>query len=249
MMYTDTFESESEFMHSLLSSHNIKMEDGETAVVCTCPKCRKGNVLTRRTVEKVKGDMRTWRFDHYCDTCGERFPIGKIEADIFFHRPYELLDKLETPFGDVHVKVNGKNIPFRYRTDTFADDCHTHDKPVLIHLIDIDMSGLRLDDTVFCGFENNILEYNDSDERVVLHSCESDTQILGFSAFEPDDEESYCYQLETYDGDGFGYRVTTDPGSFDSEHFYQSKFATLAIAVLNKTDYEDADSVLFLALC
>lgn len=172
-----------------------------------------------------------------------------INADIFFHTPYKMLDKLETPFGDIHVKINEKTVPFRYRTSTYEDGDNTKGKPVLMHIIDIDMSELNQEDIVFCGFDNNILEYNDSDERVVMHSCESEKQILGLSAFEPDDEEAYCYQLEDYGGDGFGYRVTTDPDKFDAHHFWQSKITSLYVAVLDKADYEDPDLVLFLALC
>lgn len=104
-------------------------------------------------------------------------------------------------------------------------------------------------DTNMADGETVIIKYNDSDERVVMHSCETDKQILGLSAYEPDDEEAYCYQLEDYGGDGFGYRVTLDPNKFDAHHFWQSKIATLSVAVLDKDDYEDADLVLFLALC
>lgn len=248
-MYTDSIKSESDFLLSLWKSHDTKMADGESLIVGECPKCHKGKVLTRCIHEKSNGELRAWRFDHYCDVCDEKFHVSDISADIFFHRPYKMLDKLETPFGDIHVKVNGKNVPFRYRTSTYDDDENTQDKSVFMHLIDIDLSDLKVEDIVFCGFDKNILEYNDSDERIVLHSCESDKQILGLSAFEPDDEEIYCYQLEDYGGDGFGFRITSDPDKFDAHHFWESKFATLSVAFLEKADYEDPDLVLFLALC
>ena len=248
-MYTDTVENEKYFLSSLWMSHDTNMADGETVIVGKCPKCHRGTVLTRCNHEKRNGELRAWRFDHFCNSCGEKFVLGDINADIFFHTPFKILDRLETPFGNIHVKLNGNIVPFRYRVSTYEDDDNTKGKPVFMHLIDIDMSDLKQEDVVFCGFDKNILEYNDSDERVVLHSCESDKQILGLSAFEPDDEEIYCYQLEDYGGDGFGYRITADPDKFDAHHFWESKFATLSVAVLEKADYEDPDLVLFLALC
>ncbi|MEY8428527.1 hypothetical protein AALA00_12590 [Lachnospiraceae bacterium 46-15] len=247
-MYTGSVETETEFLLSLWKSHDTQMADGETVLVGSCPNCRKGNVLTRCTHEKSNGNLRAWRFDHYCGTCGEKYIVSDISSDIFFHKPYKMLETLETPFGDIHVKVNGQIVPFRYRTETYDDVTNAPDKPVLMHMIDIDLSNTMEGDIVFCGFDENILEYNDSDERSVLYSCESNKQILGLGAFEPDDEDIYCYQLEDYGGDGFGYRVTANPKKFDEHHFRESKFATLSVAVLNKADYKDANLVLFLAL-
>lgn len=247
-MYTDSIDSESKFLTSLWLSHDIKMDDGEVKVVGECPKCHKGNVLTRCIQEIKNGEICSWRFEHYCDCCGEKFIPSDISADIFFNKTHEMLEKLETPFGDIHVKINGRVVPFRYRKEIYKDEVNSPGKPVITHIIDIDFSELEEGDIAFCGFDNKILEYNDSDERAVLHSCESDTQILGIGAYEPDDDKIYCYQLEDYDGDGFRYRVISDPTNFDEHHFLESKFATLSVAVLNKDDYSDSDLVLSLAL-
>ncbi len=246
-MYTGSIESETQFLSSLWRSHDTQMADGETVIVSKCPNCRRGNVLTQCIHEKKNRNLRVWRFNHFCDFCGEKYVVSDISSDIFFHRPYKLLEKLETSFGDVHVKVDGEIVPFRYRTQTYDDKVNVHGKPVFVHIIDIDLSNLKEDDTVFCGFDEHILEYNDSDERIVIHSCENDRQILGLGAFEPDDDEIYCYQLEDYGGDGFYYRVTADPKRFDEHHFRESKYVTLSVAILDKVDYEDADLALFLA--
>lgn len=247
-MYTGSIESETEFLLSLWRSHDTQMADGETVIVGRCPNCHNGNVLTRCIHEKSDWNLRAWRFDHFCNTCGEKYIVSDISSAIFFHKPYKMLEKLETPFGDIHVKINGKIVPFRYCTETYNDEANAPGKPVLMHIIDIDLSSQKEGDTVFCGFARSILEYNDSDEHAVLHSCENDKQILGLGAFEPDDDGSYCYQLEDYGGNGFGYRVTADPKKFDEHHIRESKYITLSVAVLNKSDYEDADLVLFLAL-
>ena len=112
------------------------------------------------------------------------------------------------------------------------------------------MSDLHSGDVVFCGFEDDILEYNDSDERSVIHSCENNSYLLGLCAYEPEEIEfdAYCYQLEDYGKKGFGYRVTSDPKNYDAEEFYQSKIASLAIAWVKKEDYIDPDTEIFCIL-
>lgn len=245
-MYTESIEQEQAFLSRLWKSHNIEMSDGDTVAVGKCPKCQEGTVLTRCTCGEENG-YRSWRFDHFCDTCGEQFEIGKITSDIFFHKPYETIDRLETPFGDIHVTVNEKQIPFRHRIETYK---HSDERPVTLHLIDIDFSDLKIGDTVFCGFNKSILQYFDGDERSVIHSCEDSEQILGLCAYEPDDETSasHCYQLDDYSNKGFGYIITADPHNYDSYNFYQSKITSLAVSWLKKADYEDAELTTFLAL-
>lgn len=161
---------------------------------------------------------------------------------------YRITEKLETPFGNIYVRVNGKPIPFRLRIDSYEDDKNAPSKPVLMQIIEVNLTGMKRGDIIFCGFNSNILEYNDGDERSIIYSCNDEKSILGLCAFEPDDESAYCYRLEEYTGNGFGYRITVDPGDFDGGRFYKSKIISLAVSCLNKSDYEDADLVTFLAL-
>lgn len=146
------------------------------------------------------------------------------------------------------MRVNGKQIPFCLRIDSYEDDKNAPSKPVLMHIIEVNLTDMKRDDMIFCGFNSSILEYNDGDERSIIYSCNDEKSILGLCAFEPDDESAYCYRLEEYTGNGFGYRITVDPGDFDGGRFYKSKIISLAVSCLNKSDYEDADLVTFLAL-
>ena len=249
-MYTKTVEEEIAFISSLWSSHDIKMDDGETIDVGVCPNCHKGTVKTRCTHGIEDGKLRFWKFDHYCDSCGEVFSLGRMRSDIFFHKPYKLVERLETPFGDIKVMVNGKTVPVRYRTEIYENPEDTPAPTVMMHVIDIDLSQLKTDDEVFCGFDQDILEYNDGDEKSIFYSCENDKQILGFCAYKPHerDLDDSCFQLEKYTPKGFGYRVVADPKQFHEKEHYQSKITSLAVSWLNKMDYKDADLAAFLAL-
>ena len=246
-MYTSSVESEQAFYLSLARSHELKMADGETVVAGVCPNCSKGNALIRCTWQKDERGLIQKGYDYYCDACGEKFNLNKIATDIFYHKPFKMLDKLEMPFGDIHVRINDVDVPFRYDTSTYDYYEDTHGKPVLVHNIYIDMSDLKPGDVVFCGFDSSILHYNDSGERFILHSYESDTQILGLGALDPDVEEWYCYWLDACDSNGFYYKVTADPGNF-AEWDYWSWVTSLSMAVLNMADYEDADMTLYMAL-
>lgn len=246
-MYTDSVEKELQFLASLLFSQDTEMADGETVAVGICPKCHKGTVFTRCKHGFVNNVFHSWSYDHYCDVCKEKFVPGRIRSDIFFHKPHEMVEALNTPFGYISVKINGQTKPFRHRIETYDPD---EGEPVTMHVIDIDLSGLKPDDVVFCGFEEEILEYNDGDERSILYSCENGQQILGVCAYEPYeyDLKYCCFQLEDYTPKGFGYRVVSDPRQFNELEFYQSKITSLAVTWLNKAEYADADLVMFLAL-
>lgn len=173
-----------------------------------------------------------------------------VQNEVEFHGPHKLVEELETPFGDIHVRVDGKGIPFSYRIQTYEAPEGKLDKSVTIHVIDIDFSELKIDDTIFCGFENDILEYNDGDENSVLYSCESDKQILGLCAYESYDcdMEYCCFQLEDKSPKGFGYRIVSEPKEFGAHKFYNSKKTSLSVAWVNKADYRDADLVIFFTL-
>jgi hypothetical protein len=243
-MYTDSVENEMVFLAALLSSHKISTANNAVVIVGNCPNCRKGRVITRCT-RSMNNGLEFLKFAHSCDCCGENFLVSRIASDIFFHKPYKMLDTLVTPFGDVHVEVNGCRTSFRYRVDTYEDH---PGKQIMAHIIDLDFSDLKQGDFIFCGFDSDVLMANDSDERSVLYSCENEKLILGLCAFEPDDCESYCYELEDYSQKGFGYRIRRAPDEFDETEFYKSKITSLAMSWINKSEYSDPDTTIFLAL-
>ncbi|MGN0645700.1 MAG: hypothetical protein ACI4J9_01925 [Mogibacterium kristiansenii] len=187
----------------------------------------------------------------YCDNCGEIFDPGTIRSDIFFNKPHKVIDELETPFGSIKVWINGKIVPFRYRITTYDDPEEDALTPtVTMHIIDIDLSQLKVGDEVFCGFDKDLLEYNDGDERSLLYSCENEKQIMGLCAYDPYewDLDNCCFQLKERTSKGFGYCIVSDPNQFDEKKNYQSKITSLAAAWLTKEEYNDADLVMNLAL-
>ena len=119
-----------------------------------------------------------------------------------------------------------------------------------MHIIDIDLSQLKVGDEIFCGFDKDLLEYNDGDERSLLYSCENEEQIMGLCAYDPYewDLDDCCFQLKECTSKGFGYCIVSDPNQFDEKKKYQSKITSLAVAWLTKEEYNDADLVMNLAL-
>lgn len=247
LMYTENTEKEMQFLIKLLYSHDIDMANGDTVPICECPYCHKGMVLCHCTVGEENGYM-SWQYRHICDVCGEEFDINAIQSDIFFHTAYKQETQLATPFGEVCVTANGRKIPFHHRKDTYQTTDEAFEKTIEIDIIDIDLSNFKVEDLIWCGFHEDILEFNDSDERSVLYSCEDEKHILGLCAFEPDDGDDYCYSLCDFSGNGFYYRIEEDPHNFDEKKFYKSKYASLAVACLDKADFEDANTELFCAL-
>ena len=122
--------------------------------------------------------------------------ISRIDSDIFLNTPFEMLDALETPFGNVFVKINSDNVSFRCRKIDQNKDHHIGE---VSFIIDIDTTDLKVGDIIECGFEDNKMEYNDSDERSVLHTCENEKIILGLCGFDPVyhdvEHRYYCYSL------------------------------------------------------
>lgn len=167
-MYTNSVENESEFLMSIWESFDINMGDGETTLICECPKCHIGSVICRCTHDIANGKIQSWKYDVYCDHCGEIFHPEIIRSDIFFNRPHKVIDELETPFGSIKVWINGKNVPFRYCIKTYDDPEEALAPTVTMHIIDIDLSQLKVGDEIFCGFDKDLLEYNDGDERSLL---------------------------------------------------------------------------------
>ena len=112
-MYTNSIEKEKEFLLSILERFHTNRGDGETALICKCPKCHIGSVICRCTHDIANGKIQSWKFDVYCDNCGEIFDPEIIRSDIFFNKPHKVIDELETPFGSIKVWINGKIVPFR----------------------------------------------------------------------------------------------------------------------------------------
>ena len=142
-------------------------------------------------------------------------------------------------------------VPFRYRITTYDDPEEDALAPtVTMHIIDIDLSQLKVGDEIFCGFDKDLLEYNDGDERSLLYSCENEKQIMGLCAYDPYewDLDNCCFQLKERTSKGFGYCIVSDPNQFDEKKNYQSKITSLAAAWLTKDEYNDADLVMNLAL-
>ncbi len=162
-------------------------------------------------------------------------------------RPYVVKGELNTPFGAVRVRVNGNYMPFRYCTSTYE----VHEKaPIVIHMIEVDVSNLHTDDKIFCGLEDDLLEYDDGDENCILYTCENDELMFGIGAFEPYDFDTdwCCFELEKCTAKGYYYRVTYEPADLKRPDIYSSSRISLSIAWIEKSLYEDPDTLLCLAL-
>lgn len=140
--------------------------------------------------------------------------------------------------------------PIRYRNSTYGNTENFCGKPLLLHIIDIDLSELKPEDVITCEFEKDILKINSSDERSVIYSCENEKLLLGFCAYETYEWElvHYCYQLKNCSGKGFRYQIISNPADFDVNQFYQSKIISLAITWIDKDAYKDPDLRIFLSL-
>lgn len=248
-MYTESIETESALCAELISNHSTDMTDGEIKVVRKCPKCAEGTIITKCNIESDDGN-KCWSFHHYCDSCGEIFVPSRIRSDIFFHTPFSTKRCLSTPFGEIKVKINGNETDFRYRTD-----CYEHQgKTIPVDIIDIDVSQLKIGDTIFCGFDSLTFEYADSDENSEILFCGNEKLRLGFSAYDPDEyyDDYHCFLCEDCGlDDSFEYRIKSEPCLLDEKQYYKSKIITLAVALVNIADYkdaDDADTALFLAL-
>lgn len=239
-MYTESIESEQNFLAELIRSCDTSMKDGDEVIVCKCPVCRHGNVVTRCSQHRG-----SWSYEHYCNFCGETFDKNRIRSAIFLHEPFDVSSVIDTPFGSIRTAVNGKEVPFHFRHE---NNERGYGNPVDIKIIDIDASGLRQGDFIFCGFDQCILSADDSDERSVIFSCEDENRLLGFCAFDPEEDDTGCYVLYSVNGKGFVYEITADPDRFDKQEFYQSIIISLAVVCIDKTEFQDPEEAIFDAL-
>ena len=111
-MYTESIETERALLAELMTNHSTDMTDGEIKALRKCPKCTKGTIITKCSIESDGGN-KCWSFQHYCNSCGEIFVPGRIRSDIFFHTPFSSKRCLSTPFGELKVRINGKETNFR----------------------------------------------------------------------------------------------------------------------------------------
>lgn len=62
IMYTNSVENEREFLMSIWESFDINMGDGETTLICECPKCHIGSVICRCTHDIANGKNVPFRY-------------------------------------------------------------------------------------------------------------------------------------------------------------------------------------------
>lgn len=247
-MYTESIETERALLVDLCKTCAIDMTDGEIKTVRKCPKCSKGDILIQCKINIEHGN-KCWEFKHSCDLCGEVYDPTRIRSDIFFHTPFEMQQRLFTPFGDISVKVNGKETKFRCRNDLYQSH---NGKPIPYRIIDIDVSCCKQNDIIECGFDHPVFDDFDGDENVEIAFCSNDMLMLGVGAFAPEEihAKSHCFFLEDSDyyPFGFRYRVISDPKSFDEKRYWRSKIISLMVGYVRKEDYPEPDVELFLAL-
>lgn len=223
---------------------HYQISDGLTLV---CPECRKGEIVTTCTVDLYHGDSLSWKYIHQCNNCGTEFILGHLRADIRLRSPFDVLTSLETPFGTFHALVNKTEIPFRHRIVT-----HTLGKgygETQFHEIDVDISGCSVGDVIHCRFEDALLEYIDSDERVVYRRGANDGHAIEVSGYDPefntyrgtshgkDLEKCYPYDLYDQTSKGFDYIIERDPQAYDATTYYESQYIEL-VAVWVPKPYE-----------
>ena len=220
-MYTNSLDDEMEFLLALSKSSDGSMKDGECIEVVVCPNCQDGVVVTRCIQnEQAK------RFEHYCESCGEKFNISKIKAEVFFNKQCWMLKELKTPFGDVSMKLNGKPFSFRYRVYVHENQAHT--KPIMVSKMSIDLSKLKIGDVLTLGFSDNILTGIVNDKDTIIYSCNNDTSVLGFCLY----LNKNCYRVLDTDNRGFSCEIVSCEG-----------FIVFALICLNTKDYKHEDMI------
>lgn len=118
--------------------------------------------------------------------------------------------------------------------------------------IEIDVRDFQKGDSLTCGFDKDILEFNDFDERSELLTCESEEFMLGFCFFDTGDflkdSDEYGYSFDSYDAKGVCYSMHAmkDKKKINSSFLYHN--ITLAVTWIKKAEFSSAEDVLFLAL-
>lgn len=250
VLYGGTFRKEEAFLSALLEARLEAFRREKTVPADTvCPVC--GNRTVYASYEK--SESGTIRVVADCEACGEIFLIDLLEDDVFHHRDRESAEGIETPFGAFHVKVNGIVTPFSFMKNAR----HTwHSTPLSEfdeYTVQIDMTHLTPGDEVFCGFDEEILEFSDSDEHTELLTAEDDKTVLGLCGFEPvypwEEFNSCCYDLIRFGDRGFTYKVLSDPEERDTDgELMKDRILTVSMAWIGKREGCDPALELFLTL-
>lgn len=154
---------------------------------------------------------------------------------------------LDTPLGNIEVFLNDKPIEYVYSIEKEVVD----GKNVDVFVIKIDLLNYEINDEICCCIPNKKLEYNDGDERCVLLSIEADDIILGICGYEPQyheaEREEHCYELDeaTY---GFLYKIYRNPKDYINKNKI-SYTIELKVCWLDKKEFKDYDTSLFMILC
>ncbi len=150
------------------------------------------------------------------------------------------VESISTPFGDIHVRLNGNIINFNCREKIVHYLCFEDELHVKTFLIDIDTIDMKPEDAIFCGFdEMRATSERESGERTDVLFVYDDNYYLGLYCYNPetyDGEEDYSYDVEKSslptDGRGFTYYVERNPKDYSDDEFYRSKVITLAVCWL-----------------
>lgn len=156
-------------------------------------------------------------------------------------------DSIKTPFGNFLVKINGNQSSFLVS----EIEREYENKKSIAYLVQIDLSELNIGDKIICEVENKKLEYNDGDERCNLLSVENKDIILGINGYEPQyhevEREYHCYELyDCYSGN-FEYIIERNPKKY-LKKFKESHILNLSLCWINKNDYDDYDTAIFIIL-
>ncbi|MBP5426896.1 MAG: hypothetical protein J6Y29_03255 [Clostridiales bacterium] len=165
-MYTNSPENEMEFLVTL-SKSSQSLKAGEKIHVTTCPCCKKGTVVTHHSVQHSQA-----KFLHYCDSCGEKFDISKLKAELFFNNQCWELKKLETPLGNIIVTVNDSPTRFRYLVSIHND--LVHKKSFVLHKIELNLSKFKNNDIIRCSFPLPRFQYEIKNNILICSSENKD---------------------------------------------------------------------------
>lgn len=230
LMYTNSIDSEIEFLLELSKSSNDGMKDGDCIDVRLCPCCENGIVVTR-CVQKNQNKT----FEHYCKDCGEIFSISKMKAEVFFNKQNWMLKELKTPLGDFVVKLN--NEPFSFKYGVHVYESKSEKKSIMVNKMNINLSKLKIGNLLKLGFNEEILRTDSADSNAITYFCEKGELLLGFYvSFTP---KANYFKVKNVDNKGVILEITSNVMS--------DEFLDFAIICINKSDYKDVYKELILA--
>lgn len=254
-MYYESIEEERKLVSKLLEPMKIDMKNGDKRIVCKCPKCNEGDIVCKAVYGPIleSSDGRHYhkyyKWDEYCELCGEEFDINRIKSDIFFNRPFTIADELNTPLGIIKVYKNDTPISFKYREDKKVDVWGENRKTkysIPAICVELDFADTEIGDTLSMRVnELQAMEFYCSDEYSLTYYYEDDSFIMGISMFDtfPDCEEWCCYQnIDT--SYSCSYKVIRSPIDFSDIDFYRKTHVEIAIVLIEKSKYSDYDDVL-----